>query len=377
MLLRTSAVAALVAVGLGVASLVVTLALMSGYRSVLRQGILAAGGHLVAMVPSGLSAAGARDAEARVAALPGVSGAGQVVYLPGLLVRPGGGEAQAATVKAPQRLPPFVRLAATAGPGPVPVAVGSGLARLLAVEKGAVLTLEVVTGGSLPRALPVVVDQVFHTGFAELDDSWLVTPLPALAARVPGLETNSIEVWLDDPDRADAMATPVQEAVGDGALVTTWEENNRNLFAALRWQKISLGVVLSLVLGVGAFEVASALVVLVTEKRRELGVLLALGGRPRLLRRTLVLAGGGLGGAGVVAGLLLGIGVVAVLGAAGIPHFPPDIASIYMVDRIPLRLEASDLLTVAALGLVEVVLAALIPARRAASRDPVEVLRWV
>jgi lipoprotein-releasing system permease protein len=135
--------------------------------------------------------------------------------------------------------------------------------------------------------------------------------------------------------------------------------------------------VLSLVLGVGAFEVASALVVLVTEKRRELGVLLALGGQPGLLRRTLLLAGGALGGAGILAGMLLGIALVLVLGLLGIPHFPPEIASIYMVDTIPFRLLPGDLAVVLVLSLVEVLLAALLPAHRAARRDPVEVLRWV
>jgi lipoprotein-releasing system permease protein len=159
--------------------------------------------------------------------------------------------------------------------------------------------------------------------------------------------------------------------------VASWQQNNRNLFAALRWQTLSLAVVLSLVLGVGAFEVASALVVLITEKRREIGVLLALGGQPRLLRTTLMLAGGGLGVVGVLGGVLLGVAIAALLTALGIPRFPPDIAAIYMVDRIPLHVLPGHLLAVVALGILEVLLASLLPAHRAASRDPVEVLRWV
>jgi len=131
------------------------------------------------------------------------------------------------------------------------------------------------------------------------------------------------------------------------------------------------------VLGVGAFEVASALVVLVTEKRREFGVILALGGQPRLLRRTLLLAGGALGATGVLVGMLLGVALVLLLGLLGVPHFPPGIASIYMVETIPLRLLPGDLAAVLALSLVEVLLAALVPAYRASRREPVEVLRWV
>jgi lipoprotein-releasing system permease protein len=241
---------------------------------------------------------------------------------------------------------------------------------------GDALTLQVVGGGT-PRAVPVRVGQVFSTGFEELDERFVITDLAALRRRVPGLAGGALEIWLADPDRANAMRERIEQACGRGALVATWQERNRNLFAALRWQKISLAVVLSLVLGVGAFEVASALVVLVTEKRREFGVLLALGGEPRLLRGTLLVAGGTLGAAGVVAGMLLGAGIVLLLDFLGVPHFPPDIAKIYMVETIPLRLLPGDLAAVLGLSLVEVVIAALLPARRASRREPVEVLRWV
>ncbi len=90
-----------------------------------------------------------------------------------------------------------------------------------------------------------------------------------------------------------------------------------------------------------------------------------------------MLAGGGLGVVGVLGGVVLGVGIAGLLTVLGIPRFPPDIAAIYMVDRIPLRVLPVDLLAVAALGVLEVMLASLLPAHRAASRDPVEVLRWV
>jgi lipoprotein-releasing system permease protein len=375
-LLRTSALAALLAVALGAASLVVVLALMSGYTSALRSGVLAAGGHLVALLPQGLSRGEIGAAEERVASVHGVVGVGEVAYLPGMLFPRAGGQAELVSVRAASRPAPFVRLPATDAPGPLAVAVGSGVARRLAVGVGDVLTLQVVGGGT-PRAVPVRVGQVFSTGFEELDERFVITDLAALRRRVPGLAGGALEIWLADPDRANAMRERIEQACGRGALVATWQERNRNLFAALRWQKISLAVVLSLVLGVGAFEVASALVVLVTEKRREFGVLLALGGEPRLLRGTLLVAGGTLGAAGVVAGMLLGAGIVLLLDFLGVPHFPPDIAKIYMVETIPLRLLPADLAAVLGLSLVEVVIAALLPARRASRREPVEVLRWV
>ncbi|HLE60758.1 MAG TPA: FtsX-like permease family protein [Thermoanaerobaculaceae bacterium] len=375
-LLRTSALAALLAVALGAASLVVVLALMSGYTHALRSGVLSAGGHLVALSTPGLSHEEVVAAEARVAAVPGVEKVGEVVYLPGMMFPRTGGQAELVSVRAGSQPPPFVRLAVTQTTGPLEVAVGRGVARRLTVSRGDALTLQVVAGGT-PRAVATRVGQVFSTGFAELDERFVVANLSELRRRVPSLGGGGLEIWLADPEKADALRDRVEQACGRGALVATWQERNRNLFAALRWQKISLAVVLSLVLGVGAFEVASALVVLVTEKRREFGVLLALGGQPRLLRRTLLMAGGALGAAGVLAGMLLGVTLVLLLGFLGVPHFPPDIASIYMVETIPLRLLPGDLAVVLALSLVEVLLAALLPAHRASRREPVEVLRWV
>jgi lipoprotein-releasing system permease protein len=377
-LLRTSAVAALAAVILGVAALVVVLALMTGYSEALRRGILASAGHLLAYFPEGLGREDAALLAAQVRQVPGVERTGEAGYLPGLLSPERGDSAEVVTVKAVSVALPFVQLPLEGSGAPwVPVAIGDGLARRLQARAGERLTLQVVPGNRLPVTVPARVEQVFHTSFAEVDERWAVVPLVDLRRFVGGWHSSGLEVWLADPARADAARDAVDAACGGRALVTSWQENNRNLFAALQWQKISLGVVLSLVLGVGAFEVASALVVLVTEKRRSLGILLALGGRPGLIRATLVFAGGLLGAVGVLAGVLVGAALVGVMAALGQPSFPPEIAAIYMVDRIPLRLDVGDLAAVIALGLVEVVAASLLPARRAARREPVEVLRWV
>jgi lipoprotein-releasing system permease protein len=375
-LLRTSALAALLAVALGAASLVVVLALMSGYSAALRAGVLAAGGHLVILTPPEASPGQLALLASRVSAVPGVARVGAVTYLPGMLFPRSGGGAELVSVRASAALPPFVHLPDQSEAGPLVVGTGAGVARRLGAHAGDVLSLQVVTGGA-PRAVPVRVGQVFATGFAELDERFVVTGLEGLRRRLPSLPGGGLEVWLSDPDRAEALREPVETACGSGTIAATWQERNRNLFAALRWQKLSLGLVLSLVLGVGAFEVASALVVLVTEKRREFGVLLAIGSPPRLVRRTLLLAGVVLGGTGVVAGVGLGILIVAVMTVLGVPHFSPEIASIYMVDRIPLRLLPQDLAVVLGLSMVEVLAASLLPAVRASRREPVEVLRWV
>ena len=375
-LLRTSALAALLAVALGAASLVVVLALMSGYSAALRSGVLSAGGHLVILSPPDASAGRLKASATRIAAVPSVARVGTVAYLPGMLFPRQGGSADLVSVRASASLPPFVHLPEPAESGPLVVGLGAGVARRLGARAGDVLSLQVVTGGS-PRAVPVRVAQVFATGFAELDERFVMVGIEGLRRRLPSVPGGGLEVWLNDPDRAEALRERIEAACGGGAVASTWQERNSNLFAALRWQKLSLGLVLSLVLGVGAFEVASALVVLVTEKRREFGVLLAVGSPPRLVRRTLLFAGAVLGGTGVLAGVALGILIVGALTALGVPHFSPEIASIYMVDTIPLRLLPQDLAIVLGLSMVEVLAASLLPAIRASRREPVEVLRWV
>lgn len=359
---------------LGVAALVVTLALMNGYAEALRRGILAGSGHVVVLFPAP-SAEGKTALSAALTRLPGIRGTGDAAYLPGLLAS-AADRTEAVQVKAAEVPVPFARWTASPG-GPLGVAVGVGLAASAGVSVGSQGSLQLFVERAGLVSLPVRVDSVFESGFAELDERWVLTSLPGLRQRLPTLVPSAHEIFLADPGRAEEVRSQLESAGLGGALVTTWEETNRSLFAALRWQKISLALVLSLVVGVGAFEVASALVVLVTEKRRDIGVLLAVGSPPGLVREVLVLAGGAIGAAGLVAGLGLGLAVIGAMTWLGQPHFSREIASIYMVERIPFVVQGTDVFVIAAVGLAEVVVAALVPAVRAAAREPAEVLRWV
>lgn len=373
-LLRSSALAALTAVALGVAALVVVLALMTGYTSALRAGIMTAAGDAVLLPAPGDHPA---LVAARVRREAFVASAGEVAYLPGLLQRDGF-QPEVVTVKASSS-GRMVEPPAGGERGPLGVAVGKGVARRLDLRAGDEALLQMALDGAVLRSVPVTVAKVFETGFTELDEAWVLVRFEHLADRLGRAPGGAVEVWLHPPRRAESVRSRLEEVCGSGCLLTTWEESeaNRALFAALTWQKLSLAVVLSLVVVVGAFEVAAALVVLVTEKRRTLAVLLAVGAQPRLIRRVFTLAGAALGSVGVVAGLALGAAIVAVLSVLGVPSFPPEIASIYMVEHIPLQLRAADVGAVLVVGVAEVAAAAYLPARRAARRDPVEVLRWV
>lgn len=375
-LLRTSAVAAMLAVGLGAASLIVVLAIMSGYSLALRDGILSAVGHITVIPPR--QGAGVSELAPLLASQPQVRATGEVTLVPGLLLPQGAGSGEMVTVRAAVVSPPFAALPAQDRHGPLNLAVGSGIARRLQAEPGSVLALQIFSAGS-PRVISVRVAEVFHTGFSDLDERWAVARLEDLSRRLPALPPPFLEVWLADPEQASEVAAQLEGVLPSGTIQTSWQDlpANQDLFAALRWQKISLALVLSLVLGVGAFEVASAVVVLLTEKRRTVALLISMGGENRLVALTLLIAGGLLGCLGVLGGTALGIGIVGVLRALEIPSFAPDIASVYMVDHIPLRVQLWDVVVVLVLGAVEVLVVSLLPVRRVARLQPVEVLRWI
>ena len=150
---------------------------------------------------------------------------------------------------------------------------------------------------------------------------------------------------------------------------------NRPLFAALRWQTISLFVVLSLVVAVASFQVSSALVVLAIDKRRAAGTLQALGGTPALVRRILLYSGILLGGFGLGLGIAFGCAASWVLNTFNVVRFPEGLARVYMVDSIPFHPAGSDLVAVSLVGLVLVTAASFWPAWRASREDPVKALK--
>ena len=176
---------------------------------------------------------------------------------------------------------------------------------------------------------------------------------------------------------AVGVARDALEEVDRRLLFTDWRDMNRSLFAALRWQTLSLFVVLSLVVAVASFQVASAMVVLSIDKRRAAGMLQALGATPARVRRILLFAGTILGMTGVALGVTVGCAASWILTTFDVIRFPEGLARVYMVDSIPFRVAPVHIAAVVTTCCVLVVLASLIPAWRTARMDPVDALRAV
>jgi lipoprotein-releasing system permease protein len=254
--------------------------------------------------------------------------------------------------------------------------LGQRLSEQVGLKAGDSATVRLPPEGAswiLP-ALRLEIVGTFSLAFAEFDEQWITIPLDEVLPLLPAVGVAGIEVELDNPlaveDARDKLA-----GLGPSLIFTDWREMNSSMFAAIRWQTLSLFVVLCLVVAVASFQVSSALVVLAIDKQQSSGMLQALGATPAMVRRILVLSGFLLGGSGVAGGIILGCSASWIMTATRAIRFPPGLAHVYMVDSIPLVPAPLHVLAVAAVCLALVLIASVWPAWKASRLDPVAALR--
>lgn len=376
-LLGSSARAALVATTLGVAALGVALALMTGYREDLVARLV--GGNAAILVYA-TGETGAPTPDAALAGFEGLERVERVRYLEGVLSAPGG-EREVTLRAAPGSTGAFAGdgepLGVTAT-GAWRVRLGARLAADLGAQSGDRLRLAVL-GFDEDRSRfafrTLEVAGTFETGFSEFDRAWAVVS-PEAVASIPGGGAPVWEIALARPETAPEVAERIRQRLGTGAVVVDWQQLNRQLFAALDLQKRALFLLLGLIVVVATFNVASTLVVLVRERVRDLGVLAALGLAPAALTRVFLFYGAALGAAGTA----LGLGIAAAISWAvtrfELLSFGPEIADIYFLSTVPLRLRGSDAVAIAGFALAVTLAACLVPAMRASKLDPATALRY-
>lgn len=368
-LLRSTARAALASVAIGVAALVIAMALVSGYRGAIEDKLVE--GNAAVMVYALDPARAPLDSvTAAVAAIDGVARVRRVVYGQGTVTTTAG-VSQSVTLRGLEDLP--------ASPdGPAVARLGSELAKRLGVEDDAVLRLAAL---GFERGRPrfayrsLTVGGTFHYGFAEFDQGWVELDLATVASLVGDGAGQLIEVGVDDASQASTLAVAIREAVGQEYLVTDWRELNAPLFAALDLQKLALFFLLGLIVLVSTFNVAATLVVLVRERRREIGVLAALGLEGRQIALAFTLVGLAIGGAGALLGAAIGASASWLLTTFELVRFGPEIAAIYFVDAVVFDVRAGEVAAVLGLAVVTSVLSSLVPALRATKIEPSEALR--
>lgn len=389
-LLTGTARAGLLATALGVAAMVIGMALMTGYREDLRERLIRGNAAVVVypVAPPGEEPELPRD---ELLAIAGVTAVRRVGYGQGSIAGDAVPQGVEVTFRGVEGVAALSDLQGLEWLGPertlvpgddgvVPVVIGRELAqRLQLADRSTLRLLALGIHDGRPRfryrtARPLA---TFATGFSEFDASWALLDRDALQALTG--EAAGLGVWeivVPDPDAAAGVAERTRAILGEGFLVTDWFELNRELFTALRLQQIVLFFVLGLIVLVSTFNVASVVVVLVRERLRDLGVLAALGLEPRAARRIFLAYGALVAGIGSAAGVAVGAGVSWVFTRFELIRFDPEMAAIYFLSSVPFRVRWADVGLIVAFTLGVGLLACWLPAWRGARVDPARALRY-
>jgi lipoprotein-releasing system permease protein len=358
------ALAALLGLTLGVAALVVSLALLSGFQTHIRSRLLAETPHLT-VTPAGRDAFTPADGLAeKLAALPGVVSVSPVargriwISISGRTA-PAPAVGRAGTTGLVLDLSQARPLGAVAGDD---VTVVSSRTRLSPL-------------GPVPIAVSMAVEKVVPASTGRREPEAV---LPLEAARrlfaLPEGGASAYEVFLADPRRATLAARSVAAALGGGVSATTWEEANRSLVLALKLERAVLFATVFLIVIVAGLNLAATSAVLAATRAGDAAILAVLGAPPRTVARVFLAAGAGVGILGTAAGAVLGTVAALVLDATRAIPLP---AHLYSLAHVPFRVDPLELAAVVALSVLWSVAASALPARTAARRPVAEVLRAV
>lgn len=365
---------AVTGVALGVAALIVTLAVMTGFDEELQGKIVGASAHVIVQADGPL--AEPEQVAGRLAQLPGVTATAPFVQ--GQVLLQAGGFTTGAVLRGvdPAREPQVTALArhVTEGPmdpGPAGLLLGQVLAQRLGVRVGDSLGVITPTQRT-PRTLAVA--GLLATGMYDYDSTLAVGRLATAQALVGlGTAVTGVGARVAEPLQADRVKRVVQQALGYPYWATTWMEQNRNLFAALKLEKVTMFLILTLIVLVACFTIVATLLMMVIERIRDVGILRALGATTGQIWRLFTVVGLAIGGAGIGLGLAGGVGLCEFLRRSRWVTLPADI---YYVDHLPVQMVWQDIgLVLAAAGLISW-LACLYPASVAARLAPVEALRY-
>ena len=410
----------LIGVAIGVATLIVVMSVMNGFRAELLTKILGLNGHFT-VYPIDAKFTDYDETALKLETVDGVLFA--IPYVEGQALASGQQESSGVSVRGIEAS--SIEKLTLLRDAPVMggwdqwddsngVAIGQRLAEKLGLTIGDPITIVNPNGANTPfgktpqiRSFPVNV--IFNVGMVEFDSLYVYMPMQAAqtyfkmfddvlregfeepapdatdeeidAAYERRYEATAVEVFIDDPDNVGAVRQRIQTDVDRPLILYDWQQRNETFFSALQVERVVMFTILSMIILVAAFNIISSLVMLVKDKASDIAILRTMGATRGSIMRIFSMTGFAIGFAGTVIGLILGVIVASnaeslrafISGLTNIPIFPPEV---FFLSSLPSRIDASEVTVVALLALGLSFLATLYPAWRAAQYDPVEALRY-
>ena len=379
-------------VSLGVAALIATLAVMTGFSEDLRNKILGTNAHIIVQGVTRSGISDYKNVAENMRKLPNVISAAPFIHNEVMLTSPFGTTGTvvrgidplfegtvtdvARTIKTGDimSLQSGFKIDGTLYPGIIP---GSELARHLAVTVGDTINVVSPTGeigplGMIPRFKKFAVVGIFDSGMYEYDSKLAYISIPdAQKFFNTGDVVSAVSVRIDDIFKAKEIARNIESVLGPSYYARDWMEMNRNLFSALLLEKIVMFIILILIVLVAAFNIIGTLTMIVIEKSREIAILKTMGATKRGIMSIFVIQGVVIGVAGTIIGTPLGYGISVL-----IQNFFTLPADVYYIAHIPVRISIQDIMLVGFSAIGISLFATLYPSWQAAKLDPVEALRY-
>jgi lipoprotein-releasing system permease protein len=384
----------LLAVALGVAALIIVMSVMNGFRAELFDKIVGLNGHAVVQGYDGRLAGWEQIADA-AKRTPGVTSALPLIEQP--LMASANGRVEGVLVRG-MRVPDIlsnrtITSNVVAGdlksvkPGSGMVAIGSRLADALGAYPGSEISLISPEGrstvvGTVPRIVSYTVGAVFEVGVYDYDKAFIIMPMhDAQELLMLGDQVGMVEIQTANPDKVEQILAPLVPQVKGRGVIVDWRQMNSALFQALEVERVAMFVVLSLIVLVAVFNILSSLIMLVRAKTHDIAILRTMGASRRGMMKVFMTVGVTIGTLGIVLGIVLGAiflffrqGVVdAIQTVTGQSLWDP---SVRVLTDLPSKTDPFEVTAIILTALILSFLATLYPAYKAASTDPVQVLRY-
>jgi lipoprotein-releasing system permease protein len=388
-LARVTALLAVCGIAVGVAAMIVALALANGFRDEMRDKILLGSSHLTVMRSDGQPMPDYKEVATRITGAAGVTSATGTTYDGAVLIGPGGsayavlrgidGSSTQAITDVGRSVvegsvAPLFESKST-DPALPNVVVGVELAKKTGLRVGNTAEIVSASGGvsSGSGRRRARVAGIFRSGLFEYDVTWVYLPLPIAASFAGGTHAATvISVQVANIYEVKETATKVREALGNSYTIVDWQEANRPLFTALALERRIGVIIIALIILTAALNITTTLILVVMERRRDIAILNAMGATGRSIMGIFVIEGAIVGVVGALLGVSLGVVATMLANRYRLVSLPADV---YSISNVPLNLQLRDVVVAALVAFVLTVIATVYPARAAARVRPAKMLR--